>query len=174
MVIKNNSHASHSGFSKVVLLKWCRAKPHKFGPYYRPFLLAVTIVSWESFIAQFQSRNSVGKTDVTVRVCLAEAHFYPGLLQSQYLCSFNIQQDRKLSLMWGLTSFPLQDSGLSWGLCSVTTSLETLIFQTTQALSNPSFSFLNSSFYQLKPSCYLLVCYLSPPSEWEFQESGRC
>ena len=72
---KNNSHTSNSVLSKVPLLRWCIVKPHKFGPYYRSFPPAITMVSWESFITHLKTRNSVGKSDVTAQVCLAEAQF---------------------------------------------------------------------------------------------------
>jgi hypothetical protein len=84
-VKKNNSHIPNSVLSKVPILRWCIGKPHKFGPYYRSFLPAVTMVPWESFIAHLKSRNSVGKSDVTAQVCLAEVHSYPGLFYSRNL-----------------------------------------------------------------------------------------
>lgn len=85
-VKKNNSHIpNYSVLSKVPILRWCIGKPHKFGPYYRSFLPAVTIVPWESFIAPLKSRNLVGKSDVAAQVCLAEVHSYPALFYSQNL-----------------------------------------------------------------------------------------
>ena len=76
-VKKNNSHIPNSVLSKVPILRWCIGKRHKFGPHYRSFLQAVTIIPWESFIAHLKSRNLVGKSDVAAQVCLAEVHSYP-------------------------------------------------------------------------------------------------
>lgn len=87
-------------------------------------------------------------------------------------CSFNIEQDRKLLFSQGLTSYLLRDSGLSWGLSSKSLPhWRHWLPELHQLL--PSFCSLNSAFYYVKSSYYLLVFLICLPHANESSMKAR-